>query len=99
VRRLVYRPEAAADVRAAYSWYERQRAGLGEAFLGALARAEETALANPLAYRVIRRDARRIMLRRFPYQFIFRVVSDVVVVVACFHGRRSPKRWESRTRE
>jgi hypothetical protein len=79
--------------------WESQRAGLGEEFLAALARAEDTVRTNPVAFRVVRRDARRVMLRRFPYQLIYRVVSEVVVVVACFHGRRSPKRWESRTGE
>ena len=96
MKSLVYRPEAVADVRAAFEWYERQRAGLGDEFLSALAKSEEIVQSNPLSYRVIRRDARRIMLRRFPYQIIYRVVGDVVVVVACFHGRRSPKRLERR---
>jgi hypothetical protein len=36
------------------------------------------------------------MLRQFPYQLIYRVVADVIVVVACFHGRQSPKRLQSR---
>jgi hypothetical protein len=36
VKVLVYRPEAAADVEEAYSWYERHRAGLGAEFLVAL---------------------------------------------------------------
>ena len=96
MKRLVYRPEAAADVRGAFEWYERQREGLGDEFLSALATAEDIARANPLSYRVVRRDARRVMLRRFPYQLIYRVVADVIVVVACFHGRRSPKRLERR---
>ena len=96
MKRLVYRLAAVADVRAAFEWYELQREGLGDEFLAALARAEDVARANPLAYRVIRRDARRVMLRRFPYQLIYRVVADVIVVVACFHGRRSPKRLERR---
>ena len=96
MKRFVYRPEAAADVRAAFEWYERQREGLGDEFLAALARAEHMVQANPLSYRVIRRDARRVMLRRFPYQLIYRVVADVVVVVACFHGRRSPRRLQRR---
>jgi plasmid stabilization system protein ParE len=96
VRRLVYRPEAAADVRAAFEWYERQRETLGDEFLAELAKAEDTARANPLAFRTLRRDARRIMLRRFPYQLVYRFEADTVVVVACFHGRRSPKRLEKR---
>ena len=96
MKQLVYQPAAVADVRASFDWHERQRKGLGDEFLAALARAEDVARANPFAYRVIRRDARRVMLRRFPYQLIFRVVADAIVVVACFHGRRSPKRLESR---
>lgn len=96
MKRLVYQPAAVADVRVAFEWYERQREGLGDEFLAALARAEDVARANPFAYRVIRRDARRVMLRQFPYQLIYRVVADVIVVVACFHGRQSPKRLQSR---
>jgi plasmid stabilization system protein ParE len=96
VTRLIYRPEAATDVRAAFEWYEQQREGLGEEFLAELARAEHKAASTPLSFRVVRRDTRRIMLRRFPYQLFYRVVADVVVVVACFHGRRSPKRLERR---
>jgi len=96
VKRLVYRSDAAADVRSAFEWYEQQRDGLGGEFLAELARAERTVQTNPLAFRILRRDARRIMLRRFPYQLVYRLVTDVVVVVACFHGRRSPKRLEKR---
>ncbi|HVV49651.1 MAG TPA: type II toxin-antitoxin system RelE/ParE family toxin [Polyangia bacterium] len=96
MKRLVYRPEAAADVRAAFEWYEQQRDGLGGEFLAELANAERALQTNPLAFRILRRDARRIMLRRFPYQLFYRVTTDVVVVVACFHGRRSPKRLDKR---
>lgn len=96
MKRLVYRAEAAADVRAAFEWYQRQREGLGDEFLAELARAEDIARANPLSYRIMRRDARRVMLHRFPYQLIYRVVADIIVVVACFHGRRSPKRLARR---
>ena len=94
--RLIYRPEAATDVRAAFEWYEQQREGLGEEFLAELARAEHKAASTPFSFRIVRRDTRRIMLRRFPYQLFYRVVADVVVVVACFHGRRSPKHLERR---
>ena len=97
MKRLVYRPEAVVDIRAAFDWYERQRNGLGEEFLAALAQAEDVVRRNPLSFRIIRRDARRVMLRRFPYQLVYRVVADVIVVVACFHGRRSPKRLQKRT--
>ena len=33
----------------------------------------------------------------FPYAMYFRVYAEVVVVVACMHGRRNPRRWQVRT--
>lgn len=33
---LFVRPHAAADIEAEYPWYERQRPGLGDEFLGAV---------------------------------------------------------------
>lgn len=96
MKKLVYRPEAEADVRSAFEWYERQREGLGADFIEALRQAEDRVQRSPFAFRTVRRDARRLLLRRFPYQLIYRVVDEVVVVVACFHGRRAPRRLERR---
>ena len=98
MKALVYWPEAEADVRAAFDWYQRQRDGLGSEFLEELTKAEDKVRADPFAFRLLRRDARRLLLRRFPYQLIYRVVDDVVVILACFHGRRAPRRLEMRTR-
>jgi plasmid stabilization system protein ParE len=41
-------------------------------------------------------EARRAVLRRFPYSVIYAVREDEIVVIACFHGRRDPKRWQDR---
>jgi hypothetical protein len=43
---------------------------------------------SPFAYRVLRREARRYLLARFP--FLFTVRNDTVVIVACLHVRRAP---------
>jgi len=93
---LLYRPEAADEVEGAYAWYERQREGLGDEFLTELRRSERRVQESPNTYPVIHRDTRRFLLHRFPYQLLYRIVDDTVVVVACFHGRRSPKSWKAR---
>jgi len=90
VRELVYRPEAAADVEEACAWYERQRAGLGAEFMAALQTAEDAVRATPLAFPVYRRDTRRYLLRRFPYRLFYRLLGERVVIIACYHVRRSP---------
>ena len=52
---------------------------------------------HPLRYPVIRRNTMRALLRRFPCSVYYRIYEDVVVVVACMHGRRNPRRWQVRT--
>ncbi|MEW6746820.1 MAG: type II toxin-antitoxin system RelE/ParE family toxin [Planctomycetota bacterium] len=93
---LVIRPAAAADLDEAFLWYEAQRTGLGSEFLNAVEQVFHAALENPRRYHVVYRDTGRAHVRRFPYGVFYRIVGNDVVVVACFHGRRDPRRRESR---
>lgn len=52
--------------------------------------------ADPMLYQVVHRDTRRALLRRFPYGLYYRIYPGIVVVVACMHGRRNPRRWKAR---
>ena len=92
----IVRPAASADVEDAYRWYEAQQTGLGEEFLAAADAAIKSVVANPLQFPVIHRQTRRALFRRFPYGLYYRIVSDQIIVVACMHGRRDPRRWQSR---
>jgi plasmid stabilization system protein ParE len=94
---LILRPAAAADVEEAFSWYERQRPGLGEEFLDAVNAGLGEIAAYPLRQAIIFRDTRRLLLKRFPYAVFYRVYPAAVVVVACMHARRAPLRWKQRT--
>jgi len=93
---VVLRPAAAADVEAAYRWYEQQRAGLGDEFLDAVRATLRAIEANPASYAVGYRNTRRGLVRRFPYAVFCRVMGEHVVVVACMHARRNPRQWRRR---
>jgi plasmid stabilization system protein ParE len=77
-------------------WYEEQRVGLGAVFAAAVDRTVAGILEKPLAYPQIHGETRRALVRRFPYAVYFRPVADEVVVLAVMHGRRLPRRWQSR---
>jgi len=96
VKSPIFRPAAAADVEDAYHWYEIQRSGLGDEFLAAVATVVESLAAYPERFAVVYRQTRRANLRRFPYSLFYRIIDDQVIVVACMHGRRHPRRWQSR---
>ncbi len=51
----------------------------------------------PERYSIVRNDVRRRILDRFPYSILYLVEPGQIVVFACFHGKRDPKRWHSRT--
>ena len=93
----IFRPAAAADVEDAYLWYQAQQAGLGEEFLEAVKTLLESITVNPEIFPIVRRQTRRALLRRFPYGLFYRIIDDQIVIVACMHGRRDPRRWQSRS--
>ncbi len=93
---VILRPAAAAEVEDAWRWYEAQRDGLGEEFLEAVEKAFEAIWVHPESAPVAHRDIRRQLLRRFPYGLFYRLIQGQVVVVGCFHARRSPRAQRSR---
>ena len=94
---VILRPAAAADTNDAYRWYEGQRKGLGHDFLAEVSLALDLIASHPLAFPVIRRHTRRALLRRFPYQILYRAYSETVIVVAVFHASREPRACQRRT--
>ena len=98
MKRVVVRPEAAADIEDAFQWYESQQPGLGEQFLAALRSMQELLLDHPESFPVLHRDTRRALIpQRFPYGLFYRIYGDTIVVVACMHAKRDPRRWQRRT--
>jgi plasmid stabilization system protein ParE len=93
---VVWLPDANGDAKEAWAWYDGVRPALGEQFALAVDAAIEAIAENPLRFPVIYRNRRRAGVRRFPYGIIFELQEHRIVVIACFHGRRNPKRWQSR---
>lgn len=94
--KLRIRPAAVQDLEQACAWYEAQRPGLGDEFLDAVDDVMSSIAESPLRHRVLSLDTRQALVRRFPYRVLYRVVVDEVMVVACFHARRDPRRWDLR---
>ena len=94
--RLVIRPEAEADIGQGYSWYESQQLGLGASFLAELSRCFSEIEREPLRFRRVRSEARRALLRRFPYAVFFIHEPDYISIIATIHLARDPAAWQER---
>lgn len=51
---------------------------------------------NRLRYQVLRRDARRAIVHRFPYGVFYRVETSSIVVFCVSHLQRDPTSWKAR---
>jgi plasmid stabilization system protein ParE len=93
---LIIRPEAEADVRDAFAWYEERLPGLGVSFLDELELAFDSISAMPEAHAKVHRKMRRALLRRCPYGILYVLEPGSVVVLAILHTSRNPSTWTRR---
>lgn len=95
-RSLVFREQARKEFDAAGDWYERERPGLGNAFLTEVDRILGRVLDNPEAFPEMLDGVRKAVVKRFPYCLYFRIRGNTVVVLAVFHSARNPAQWRVR---
>lgn len=88
------RPDAEQDLSDAATWYEEQQAGLGHQFLDEVLIALSSVAEAPLMYPLIHRNARRVLIHRFPFGVYYRIENSIAVVIAVMHGSRDPRRWK-----
>ena len=94
--RVVFRHAAKSEFEDAAVRYDEQRRGLGEEFIVEIEEAVSRAADTPERHPIVFGDIRRAVARRFPYSVYFRVRTNSLVVLAVFHGRRSPAIWQRR---
>ncbi|WP_414682950.1 type II toxin-antitoxin system RelE/ParE family toxin [Longimicrobium sp.] len=88
--------EAEDDLDEAAAFLEQRVPGLGRALVEeverALARLEENPHVGPHASR----NVRKLRVKRFPYNLVYRILPEEVLVIAVAHHRRRPSYWRGR---
>jgi plasmid stabilization system protein ParE len=93
---LIIAPEAEQDSADAYDWYESQRIGLGDDFLGRVEACIQRICRMPETHAVVFEGYRRALVRRFPYAVFYEYAEDKVTVYAIYHTSRDPDKWRRR---
>lgn len=88
---------------AAANWYDRERFGLGTEFSDVVEAAidliEENILPlSPMPGKSGAKGAKRLILKRFPYDIVVIERTSEVVVIAVAHHSRKPGYWRERIR-
>lgn len=87
---VVIRPEAEDDLKAAFSWYEDSRVGLGYDFLLQVDAGLNCIRKNPESHQMEYKKARKHLIKRFPYKIIYLVEEKQIIVLVVIHSKRSP---------
>jgi len=90
---LRIRPQAEADLREAFRWYEERHAGLGVEFLLEAERCITLIQESPRLFAEIHQSVRRALLKRFPYGIFYILEQETPIVLAVLHQARSPELW------
>jgi plasmid stabilization system protein ParE len=93
---LILAPEVEQDLDDAYAWYEAQRRGLGEEFLGCVTATVQALRRSPRLYAKVHGECRRALVRRFPFGVFFAAAPTAVTVLAILHTSRRPEEWQKR---
>ena len=88
---------AEADYAESLGWYAERSIGAAAGFEAEVSRALEAIAADPERFPRCDDRHRYYLLRRYPFQIIYRRLSEEsLLVVAVAHGSRRPRYWSDR---
>lgn len=89
-------PEAEEEFREAARYYENEAPGIGVTFVAEVRRAIRSIIANPYAAAPLGSGIRSNVLKHFPYNILYAVDEDLLVIIAVAHQKRRPRYWRAR---
>ena len=88
--------DADRELNDAADYYDSESPGLGTLFLDQVDVGYQRILENPHAAAEIDSDIRRLVLAKFPFNLIYEIDGDVILILAVAHQRRRPHYWRER---
>ena len=89
-------PEAELDLIEAIRWYDARNPELDDDLLRQVYQCIASVERNPHLYAAIHREMRRALVHRFPYQILYEIESEEIIIYALYHSARDPEVWKRR---
>ncbi len=94
--KLDFTPEALREIDEAFEWYLERSVQAAESFVREVDGGLALVGASPTVWPIFHRGTRRYVLRRFPYDIVYRDRAGGVQIVAIAHHKRRPGYWQRR---
>lgn len=91
-------PEALREIDDAFEWYLERSLQAADAFVREVDSAVALIASSPTIWPRFEAGTRRYVLRKFPYNIIYREIPAGIEVVAVAHHKRRPRYWIGRLR-
>jgi plasmid stabilization system protein ParE len=88
--------DADRELNDAADYYDSESPGLGTLFLDQVDVGYQRILENPRVAAEIDSAIRRLVLAKFPFNLIYEIDGDVILILAVAHQRRRPHYWRER---
>ena len=88
---VIFRKKAEAHLIEAYTWYQKQKPGLGDEFLLSVEATLSEVNRSPLLFPIRHMNIRCSIVSRFPYGVFYFINDKNIIVIAVFHFKRNPK--------
>lgn len=96
--RASFLPAALKELHRAAENYDKEAPDLGDDFVDEVERMLRNLVERPELGASGLYGTRRIPLRRYPYNLVYRVREEIITIVAVAHHRRRPDYWRKRLR-
>jgi toxin ParE1/3/4 len=97
MRNVVFHPLAEQELIEAAAYYQEQKLELGLEYLEEVEHAINFLIRYPEAGSIIRGSIRRLILPKFPYYLLYRLLeNEQIRILALAHHKRKPQYWINR---
>ena len=94
--KIEFLPEAKAELDEAIAYYELQLEGLGGIFKSVAKSTIRRVATFPTAWSIIRPNIRKCIMHKFPYNVLYSIEEDTILIIAIAHHHRYPNYWDRR---
>lgn len=88
--------EAEIDFDTSYEYYYEDNPKVADTFYREINLAFENIKQNPNSFPTVYKDVRKYVIKKFPFVIYYRIVDEIIQVIAIFHTSRSPEIWNER---
>ena len=93
---IIFLPEIAPEIEHSVKHYRKHQIGLENIFFDEIENALNKIRENPERFPKIEENIRKYIIRRYPFNIIYTIKSDKIIIIAVAHQKRKPYYWKHR---